>query len=77
MSQLELAREPLASQNEQTLINNPKKYIITSLVQGHNPQPAKELEVHNVDGDIEFVEFPTCMVGSISVDRILLQALFV
>jgi hypothetical protein len=65
------------SQNEQTLINNPTKFIIASLVQGHNPQPAKEPEVHNVDGDIECVEFPTCMVGSISVDWILLQALFV
>jgi hypothetical protein len=77
MSQLELAREPLASQNKPTLINNPTKYIVASLAHDHNPQPAKEPEVHNVDSHIEFVEFRTCMVGSISVDLILLQALFV
>jgi hypothetical protein len=35
------------------------------LAHDHNPQPAKESEVYNVDGDIEFVEFPTCMVGSV------------
>jgi hypothetical protein len=77
ISQLEPAREPLTSQNEPILINNPTKYIVASLAHDHNPQPAKEPEVHNVDGDIEFVEFPTCMVGSVSVDRILLRALFV
>jgi hypothetical protein len=77
MSQLELARESLASQNEPTLINNPTKCIAASLAHDHNPQPAKEPEVHNVKGDIEFVEFPTCMVGSLSVDRTLLRALFV
>jgi hypothetical protein len=65
MSQLELARKSLASQNEPTLINNPTKYIIASLTHDHNPQPAKEQGVHNVDRDIEFVEFPTCMVGSV------------
>jgi hypothetical protein len=56
-SQLELAREPLTSQNEPTLINSLAKYIVASLAHDHNPRPTKEPEAHNVDGDIELWSF--------------------